>query len=140
MGLEADFYLCGDVMLGRGIDQILAHQSDPALHQPYVRDARDCVRLAVQRNGKFGYPVSWRYGWGDALSKLVEVDPVARIINLETSITRTASYDASKDIHYRMHPQKIACLSAAGIDCCVLASIHWGGHRAWALLASCEGL
>ena len=29
-------FLCGDVMIGRGIDQILPHASDPTLHEPYV--------------------------------------------------------------------------------------------------------
>ena len=34
-----------------------------------------------------------------------------------------------KGIHYRMHPQNVPCLSAAQIDCCVLANNHvldWG--------------
>ena len=32
-------FLCGDVMLGRGIDQILPHPSAPVLHEPYARGA-----------------------------------------------------------------------------------------------------
>ena len=39
-------FLCGDVMPGRGIDQILGHPSDPALHEDYVHDARQYVALA----------------------------------------------------------------------------------------------
>ena len=34
-----------------------------------------------------------------------------------------------KRIHYRMHPGNVACLTAAKIDCCVLANNHamdWG--------------
>ena len=34
---EVTLFLCGDVMTGRGIDQILAEPSDPAIHEPYVR-------------------------------------------------------------------------------------------------------
>lgn len=34
-------FLCGDVMPGRGIDQILPTPSSPELYEPYVRDARD---------------------------------------------------------------------------------------------------
>ena len=30
-------FLCGDVMTGRGIDQILPHPSNPKLYEPYVR-------------------------------------------------------------------------------------------------------
>ena len=44
-------FLCGDVMTGRGIDQIQAHPSDPALHEPYASDAREYVLLAEQANG-----------------------------------------------------------------------------------------
>jgi poly-gamma-glutamate capsule biosynthesis protein CapA/YwtB (metallophosphatase superfamily) len=35
--------LCGDVMLGRGVDQILPHAGDPALREHSVRDARTYV-------------------------------------------------------------------------------------------------
>ena len=38
--------LCGDVMLGRGIDQVLAHPGDPTLWEAYVHDARGYVELA----------------------------------------------------------------------------------------------
>ena len=34
-------FLAGDVMLGRGVDQILPHPGDPALREGYVHDARD---------------------------------------------------------------------------------------------------
>ena len=44
-------FLAGDVMLGRGIDQILAHSCHPNLYEGYVKDARDYVTLAVNRNG-----------------------------------------------------------------------------------------
>ena len=27
-------FLCGDVMTGRGIDQVLPHPNDPTLHEP----------------------------------------------------------------------------------------------------------
>ena len=33
-------FLCGDVMTGRGIDQILPDSVDPRLYESYVRDAR----------------------------------------------------------------------------------------------------
>ena len=29
-------FLCGDVMTGRGIDQVLPHPADPTLHEPYI--------------------------------------------------------------------------------------------------------
>src|SRR4030095_13921181 len=33
-------FLCGDVMIGRGIDQILPHPGDPYLYEPYMKTAR----------------------------------------------------------------------------------------------------
>lgn len=32
-------FLCGDVMTGRGIDQILSNSVDPRLYESYVKDA-----------------------------------------------------------------------------------------------------
>jgi poly-gamma-glutamate capsule biosynthesis protein CapA/YwtB (metallophosphatase superfamily) len=120
-------FLCGDVMTGRGIDQVLPRPSEPTLHETYVRDARVYVELAERINGPIPRPVSFSYVWGDALALLEQVD--ARIVNLETSITRSDQYWRGKGINYRMHPDNVACLTAADIDCCVLANNHvldWG--------------
>ena len=40
-------FACGDVMPGRGIDQILPHPGDPELREDYASDANAYVRLAV---------------------------------------------------------------------------------------------
>lgn len=121
-------FLCGDVMPGRGIDQILPHPSDPTLHEPYVKDARMYVELAEEVNGPIGWPAEPAYIWGDALSALDSVKPDLRIINLETAVTTSGDYQP-KGINYRMHPRNSGVLTAAGIDCCVLANNHvldWG--------------
>jgi poly-gamma-glutamate synthesis protein (capsule biosynthesis protein) len=63
-----------------------------------------------------------------ALEEFTRMRPNARIINLETSVTRSEDY-APKGINYRMSPSNTACLTAAGIDCCALANNHvldWG--------------
>lgn len=39
-------FLCGDVMLGRGVDQILPNPGAPVLREGYVVDARSYVRMA----------------------------------------------------------------------------------------------
>src|SRR6266576_1885216 len=44
-------FLCDDVMLGRGIDQILPDPCDPTLHESYVIDARVYIEIAEQRAG-----------------------------------------------------------------------------------------
>jgi poly-gamma-glutamate capsule biosynthesis protein CapA/YwtB (metallophosphatase superfamily) len=59
-------FLCGDVMTGRGIDQILRHSCDPRIYEGYVKDARDYVRLAERASGAVPRGVGDAYIWGDA--------------------------------------------------------------------------
>jgi poly-gamma-glutamate capsule biosynthesis protein CapA/YwtB (metallophosphatase superfamily) len=125
---EVSLFLCGDVMLGRGIDQILPHPGDPRLHEPHVSSARAYVKLAERANGPIPKPVDAAYVWGDALALLRGTPPDLRIVNLETSITKSCEF-VPKGINYKMNPENIACLTAARIDCCVLANNHvldWG--------------
>jgi poly-gamma-glutamate synthesis protein (capsule biosynthesis protein) len=110
-------------MLGRGIDQILPHPCDPELHEAYAQSALDYVRLAELSCGTVPRPREPAAIWGAASAELERADPDARIINLETSITRSDTY-VPKGINYRMSPENAACLSAARIDCCVLANNH----------------
>jgi poly-gamma-glutamate synthesis protein (capsule biosynthesis protein) len=117
-------FLCGDVMTGRGVDQILRHPSAPRLHEPAVDDARAYVELAEELNGPIPRKAAGSYVWGDALEELERAKPDARIVNLETSITRSDDFWPDKGIHYRMHPENVACLTAGGIDVCVLANNH----------------
>ncbi|MFB6358378.1 MAG: poly-gamma-glutamate biosynthesis protein, partial [Thiohalorhabdaceae bacterium] len=44
-------FLCGDVMTGRAIDQVLPHACDPTLHEPWVTDARHYRQMAEAANG-----------------------------------------------------------------------------------------
>jgi poly-gamma-glutamate capsule biosynthesis protein CapA/YwtB (metallophosphatase superfamily) len=119
--------LGGDVMTGRGIDQILPHPVSPAIFESHLRDARDYVELAAAAAGAFPRPVPFRYGWGDALPALLAAD--VRIVNLETSVTEGGEPWPAKGIHYRMHPRNVECLTAARLDGCGLANNHvldWG--------------
>ncbi len=122
-------FMCGDVMTGRGIDQVLPHPSDPLIYEPYMKSARGYVEIAEKANGPIQQPVSFSYIWGDALKELERASPDVKIINLETSITKSNDYWESKEIHYRMHPDNINCIKAANIDYCSLANNHvldWG--------------
>ena len=122
-------FMCGDVMTGRGIDQVLPHPSDSAIYEPYLKSAMGYVKLAEEVNGPIQKPVSFAYIWGDAIDELDRAAPHVRLINLETSITDSNDYWRGKGINYRMHPQNIASLTAAGIDACALANNHvldWG--------------
>lgn len=122
-------FLCGDVMTGRGVDQVLPHPVNPVLYEGYIHDARDYVRLAERANGPIPRSVDAAYIWGDALDALRQAGADVRVINLETSITTSEDAWPDKGIHYRMHPRNIGCLTAAAIDCCTLANNHvldWG--------------
>ncbi|MFM8379692.1 MAG: CapA family protein [Planctomycetia bacterium] len=122
-------FLAGDVMTGRGLDQALKHPGSPALHEPSVRDARRYVELAEAAHGSIPIPLAPAYPWGDAIAVLDEARPDARIINLETSVTTSGSWCRGKEIHYRMHPANVDCLTAAAIDVATLANNHtldWG--------------
>lgn len=121
-------FLCGDVMAGRGIDQILFHPCNPRLYESYVASAEDYVRLAEDANGPIPRPAPPDYIWGAALEELERARPDLRLINLETSITRSETY-FPKGINYRMSPENAGCLLSAGVDCCALANNHvldWG--------------
>lgn len=125
---EITIALTGDVMLGRGIDQILPHPGDPRLYESEVSSASVYVALAEQACGPIPRGVDFAYVWGDARRVLEEARPDLLIINLETSVTKSRDY-LPKGINYKMSPENIACLTAAKVDCCVLANNHvldWG--------------
>ena len=69
LGIGADrdlvtLFLCGDVMTGRGIDQVLPHRSDPRLFEPVVRSATEYVKLAEQEHGPIPSPWTTRTSGG----------------------------------------------------------------------------
>lgn len=120
--------LAGDVMLGRGIDQIQRFPLPPVIYERYVGSALDYVMFAERKNGPIPRRVAPAYVWGDALADLEARAPDLRIVNLETAATLSAQY-LPKGINYRMNPANLPCLSAASIDCVTLANNHmldWG--------------
>lgn len=129
MNASVKLCLCGDVMIGRGIDQALPYPCDRILYEPFVTDARVYVNLAEKRNGPIKIPLSLSHIWGDCLSELDFQKPDATIINLETSITTSRDYWRNKGINYRVSPENARCLLAAKITCCTLSNNHvldWG--------------
>src|SRR5262245_8959145 len=117
-------FLGGDVMTGRGVDQILPHPGDPKLWETYVKDAREYVTLAEAANGPIPRPVDFSWPWGESLQLLDHLAPDLRIVNLETSITSSPDVASGKGVHYRMSPSNIQCLVSARIDGCTLANNH----------------
>ena len=116
--------LGGDVMLGRGVDQILPHPGAPVLHEPYMRDARGYVRLAEHANGPIPRPADWPWPWGEVLALLDDAAPDVRVINLETTITADGEFADRKPVCYRMHPDNLPALTAFRPDVCALANNH----------------
>ncbi|MGC1183137.1 CapA family protein [Legionella sp.] len=122
-------FLSGDVMTGRGIDQILTHPTEPKIYESYIQDARDYVFLAERINGKIPRFIHGDYLWNDALKELDRRQPDVSLINLETSVTSDGIPCLSKGIQYRMHPENIDAITAARINVCSLANNHildWG--------------
>ncbi|WP_367318944.1 CapA family protein [Streptomyces sp. HUAS ZL42] len=117
-------FVCGDVMLGRGVDQILAQPGDAALREEYVADARSYVGMAEAVSGPVPAPVEPSWPWGEALRVLDAAATDVRIVNLETSVTRSDAFAPGKAVHYRMHPANLPALTVARPDVCVLANNH----------------
>ncbi len=103
--------LTGDVMSGRGVDQILQHPGDPRIHERWMQSALGYVELAERRSGPIPRGVEPAYVWGDALDALGDADPDAFIVNLETAVTDRGTPWPDKGIQYRMHPANVGILS-----------------------------
>jgi poly-gamma-glutamate capsule biosynthesis protein CapA/YwtB (metallophosphatase superfamily) len=116
-------FLAGDVMTGRGVDQVLPYPCAPRIYEPAARSANEYVQLAERANGRILRPVSFEYPWGAALAEIRSAAPVIYLVNLETAITRSEDF-LPKGINYRMSPDNAQCLASAGINCCVLANNH----------------
>ncbi len=129
MNDRINLWLAGDVMTGRGIDQTRARASDPTLHEDGVQDARVYMQLAERMHGVIPAPVNSHYVWGDALQEVLVRRPHAAIVNLETAVTLSDTPWPDKPAHYRMHPDNLDTLLAAGVNVCTLANNHvldWG--------------
>lgn len=127
-------------MIGRGIDQIMPRSCDPVLYESHMRSALGYVALAERVSGEIPRDVPFEYVWGDALGLIAARRPDFRIINLETSITDDGRPEP-KGINYRMHPGNIGCITAAEVDCCVVANNHvldWGTIGLFETIATLE--
>lgn len=134
-------FLAGDVMTGRGIDQILPHPVDPRIYEKVVHSALGYVTLAEHAHGPIPRPADFSYIWGDLLPELERAGTEARIVNLETCVTRDGK-PQPKGINYRMSPDNVPCLTALKIDGCALANNHlldWGAEGLDATLSTLSG-
>jgi poly-gamma-glutamate synthesis protein (capsule biosynthesis protein) len=130
-----DLFLCGDVMTGRGIDQLLAHPSDPRIHESYVKSALGYVQLAEKAVGPIQRPVESSYIWGDALDELERVAPDARIINLETRTLWDAELKtagAGRNLEEAAEPAIIEVAGKGRVLVFAFGSVTSGIPRDWA--------
>lgn len=135
--------LTGDLMIGRGVDQVLPAPCPPILYEAYVESAEGYVELAEERSGPILRPVSLAYPWGDVRGELERVAPDAFIVNLETALTRSPEAWPAKAVHYRASPENARMLTTAGVDCCTLANNHvldWGREGLAETLATLDAL
>lgn len=94
-------FFAGDVMLARGIDQIMPHSCNPRLYENYVKHAAYYTELAIQRNGPIPSQRSVDYVWGPTISEMRSRNATARIINLETAMTTSEDVCRGKSVCYR---------------------------------------
>lgn len=126
--MELLLFLAGDVMLGRGIDQILKYKNNPMIYESFVKDARYYIPNTMKKFSEQGKYVDQFYVWGDLLNNSLFKKSKLKIINLETSIT-TSEDKQNKAVLYRMHPNNINVIKDVGIDYCHMANNHvmdWG--------------
>jgi poly-gamma-glutamate synthesis protein (capsule biosynthesis protein) len=140
MGGTVALMLAGDVMTGRGIDQLLAHPVRPKLTERYAVDARDYVALAERVSGPIPRPVPPEYAWGDVLALMDEAPTAVRLMNLETSVTHSEDRERDKAVLYRMSPDNLAVLEVAGVHVWGLANNHVLDHGQRGLLDTLDVL
>jgi poly-gamma-glutamate capsule biosynthesis protein CapA/YwtB (metallophosphatase superfamily) len=71
---ELTLFLCGDLMSGRGIDQVLPHSCAPHLYERVVNSALGYVELAERANG----PIPRRVGYGRSCTAAVTSSQTTR--------------------------------------------------------------
>ncbi len=60
----------------------------------------------------------------ETLDVVEDIAPDVRVLNLETSITRSDDVATDKGVHYRMSQENLPCLTVARPDACALANNH----------------
>lgn len=121
---KTTLFLGGDAITGRGIDAILPHSSEPLLPDDDPDSARYYLRGAEEVSGPIPRNVEFNYIWGDALEVFDQEAPDFRLANLETCVTTSNDRWPDKRFNFRMHPDNMPVLKAAGIDCVSLANNH----------------
>jgi len=126
-------FLCGDVMTGRGIDQLLPHSADPMLHEPYIGDARsyveraESVKGAIPRPGDFDRPIARRV-------VRCSSSAIGTSLDATTLMSVAAVHSAMRDcqIASRQCPESgdgVGCRFSSGVEGGSLRVLHSRGHN-----------
>ena len=85
-----------------GLDGLTDRSRRPYRHANQLPLQIETLIVALKKE----YP---RWGARDELDRRM---PDVRIVNLETAVTQRDEHWLGKDIHYRMHPENVACLTS----------------------------
>lgn len=99
-------FLCGDVMSGCGIDQVLAHRCTPRIYEDHMSSAEGYVQLAERQRT---HPAAQQAAqvWGAASTNLSACGRTRGSSISKVAVTRSDER-ADKGIDYRMSPENAA--------------------------------
>lgn len=121
-------FLGGDVMLGRALDALMPHPSDPRPLEGSTSSPKAHLSLIESARGKMMRPLAPESVWNDLLPDLRSTQIDLRLINLECAIT-TSDDLQPRPFATRLHPGNLRFLQAIAPDFCCLANNHtmdWG--------------
>ena len=142
------FFLCGDLMPARGVDQVLPFPiPKAALREQCCSDAAEYVRLAQRKTNAAetlsGIPRrSFSALAGELKDAITAREPLdAKLANLESALTVSNAFWPHKAVCYRASPRNgIGLLRFLGIDIVTLANNHAMDFGVPGLLDSLDAL
>ncbi|CAL6328348.1 unnamed protein product [Bathycoccus prasinos] len=122
-------FLAGDFMPGQGVDAVMPSPCAREIREGFCKDAFDYARLAEQKQKRRFADTKKKVSARDVLGEVAKVierfEPHARMLNLETSVTKKSSFYPHKGINYRASEENMfALLDVLKPDIVSLANNH----------------
>ncbi|CAL6332490.1 unnamed protein product [Bathycoccus prasinos] len=116
-------------MPGRGVDAVMPSPCAREIREGFCKDAFDYARLAEQKQKRRFADTKKKVSARDVLGEVAKVierfEPHARMLNLETSVTKKSSFYPHKGINYRASEENMfALLEVLKPDIVSLANNH----------------
>jgi poly-gamma-glutamate synthesis protein (capsule biosynthesis protein) len=126
--MTKQFFFAGDLMLARGVDQVLPNPlRNASLRESCCTHANDYVRLAMKKCAIQRKP-TWtaKELLGDLLPALRSREPIdLSVVNLETSVTTNDEFWPRKGVCYRASKENcLDVLATLRVDVLTLANNH----------------